>query len=108
MFTIKSAAELATLSPSEQVAYYKEQNSMLQTALTKKNQHKVSAKLAPKGGVSVYGLGRYPITLYRSQWIALFEQGQPLVKELFEQNKAHFDEVEANKGFNAEAAAASK
>ena len=28
----------------------------------------VSLKVSEKGGVSVYGLGRFPVTLYREQW----------------------------------------
>ena len=28
-------------------------------------------KVTDKGGLSVYGLGRFPVTLYRSQWEAL-------------------------------------
>jgi hypothetical protein len=28
----------------------------------------VSMKVSEKGGLSVYGLGRFPVTLYREQW----------------------------------------
>ncbi len=28
----------------------------------------LSLKVSDKGGVSVYGLGRFPVTLYREQW----------------------------------------
>ena len=28
-------------------------------------------KVAKSGGVSVYGLGRYPVTLYQEQWLRL-------------------------------------
>ena len=31
-------------------------------------------KTTEKGGVSVYGLGRFPVTLYASQWQALNER----------------------------------
>jgi len=31
----------------------------------------VSMKVSEKGGVSVYGLGRFPVTLYKEQWIRL-------------------------------------
>ena len=31
----------------------------------------VSMKVSEKGGVSVYGLGRFPVTLYKEQWIKL-------------------------------------
>lgn len=30
-------------------------------------------KISEKGGVSVYGLGRFPVTLYESQWRKLIE-----------------------------------
>ena len=28
-------------------------------------------KVSEKGGVSVYGLGRFPVTLYKEQWMKL-------------------------------------
>lgn len=28
----------------------------------------ISMKVAEKGGLSVYGLGRFPVTLYKEQW----------------------------------------
>ena len=28
-------------------------------------------KVSDKGGVSVYGLGRFPVTLYKEQWLRL-------------------------------------
>lgn len=31
----------------------------------------LSCKIAQKGGLSVYGLGRFPVTLYASQWDTL-------------------------------------
>ena len=31
----------------------------------------VSLKVSEKGGVSVYGLGRFPVTLYKEQWARL-------------------------------------
>jgi len=33
----------------------------------------VSIKVSEKGGVSVYGLGRFPVTLYKEQWAKLLE-----------------------------------
>ena len=29
---------------------------------------RITAKVSDKGGMSVYGLGRFPVTLYKSQW----------------------------------------
>jgi len=33
----------------------------------------VTFKVSEKGGVSVYGLGRFPVTLYQEQWLKLLE-----------------------------------
>jgi len=33
----------------------------------------VSMKVSEKGGVSIYGLGRFPVTLYKEQWIRLLD-----------------------------------
>ncbi len=35
---------------------------------------RVTMKVSDKGGVSVYGLGRFPVTLYRSQWERLLDR----------------------------------
>jgi hypothetical protein len=42
-------------------------------ALKKGASKGVSLKVSEKGGVSVYGLGRFPITLYQEQWTKLLE-----------------------------------
>src|ERR1700753_779229 len=41
-----------------------------------------------KGGVSVYGLGRFPVTLYYEQWIRLLDTAKDL-REFLEENKAN-------------------
>ncbi len=41
----------------------------LKAELAKKSAPRaVSLKVTEKGGLSMYGLGRFPVTLYRSQW----------------------------------------
>jgi hypothetical protein len=44
-------------------------------------------KVGEKGGVSVYGLGRFPVTLYYEQWNRLLEAA-PKLREFLEENKA--------------------
>ena len=34
---------------------------------------RMSLKVSAKGAVSVYGMGRFPVTLYKSQWERLLE-----------------------------------
>ena len=43
-------------------------------------------RVGEKGGVSVYGLGRFPVTLYYEQWIRLLDSGDKL-REFLETNK---------------------
>jgi hypothetical protein len=38
----------------------------------------VSLKVSEKGGVSVYGLGRFPVTLYKEQWLKLLDMADEL------------------------------
>jgi hypothetical protein len=38
----------------------------------------VSLKVSEKGGVSVYGLGRFPVTLYKEQWAKLLEMADDI------------------------------
>ena len=38
----------------------------------------VSLKVSEKGGVSVYGLGRFPITLYKEQWAKLLDMADDI------------------------------
>jgi len=44
-------------------------------------------RVGEKGGVSVYGLGRFPVTLYYEQWIRLLEASTQL-RAFLEENKA--------------------
>ena len=44
-------------------------------------------RVGEKGGVSVYGLGRFPVTLYYEQWVRLLE-AVPQLKAFLEENKA--------------------
>ena len=34
--------------------------------------------MSEKGGVSVYGLGRFPVTLYKDQWIRLLDMADDI------------------------------
>jgi hypothetical protein len=38
----------------------------------------VSLKVSEKGGVSVYGLGRFPVTLYKEQWLRLLDMSDDI------------------------------
>lgn len=44
-------------------------------------------RVGEKGGVSVYGLGRFPVTLYYEQWQRLLDAADKL-REFLEENKS--------------------
>ncbi|HET9455078.1 MAG TPA: hypothetical protein VFO66_12400 [Gemmatimonadaceae bacterium] len=47
-------------------------------ALKKGSARGVSMKVSEKGGLSVYGLGRFPITLYKEQWSKLLDMSDQI------------------------------
>ena len=38
----------------------------------------VTMKVSEKGGLSVYGMGRFPITLYKEQWLKLLDMADDI------------------------------
>ncbi len=44
-------------------------------------------RVGEKGGVSVYGLGRFPVTLYYEQWVRLLDSADGL-RTFLEENKS--------------------
>ena len=44
-------------------------------------------KVSEKGGVSVYGLGRFPVTLYKEQWLKLLGMAEE-IKQFIAENEA--------------------
>jgi hypothetical protein len=38
----------------------------------------ISLKVSEKGGVSVYGMGRFPVTLYKEQWTKLLDMAEEI------------------------------
>ena len=54
----------------------------------------ISLKVSEKGGVSVYGLGRFPVTLYKEQWtklLAITDEIRAFIEE-------HDAELKAKRG----------
>ena len=47
-------------------------------ALKAKTTRATSIRVSEKGGVSVYGLGRFPVTLYKEQWLKLLDMAEEL------------------------------
>ncbi len=46
--------------------------------LKQRGNRATSLKVSEKGGVSVYGLGRFPVTLYKEQWAKLLDMADDI------------------------------
>ena len=60
-------------------------------ALKKVGSKGVSMKVSEKGGLSIYGLGRFPVTLYKEQWTKLLDMAEEIRTFL----KEHDSELKA-------------
>jgi len=47
----------------------------------------ITFKVSDKGAVSVYGLGRFPVTLYQEQWLKLLEKAEE-IRQFIAENKS--------------------
>jgi hypothetical protein len=47
-------------------------------ALKKVGAKGVSMKVSEKGGLSIYGLGRFPVTWYKEQWTKLLDMAEEI------------------------------
>ena len=47
-------------------------------ALKQRATSRVSMKVSEKGAVSVYGMGRFPVTLYQEQWLKLIDMSEEI------------------------------
>lgn len=50
------------------------------SALKDRSSRSVSLKVSEKGAVSLYGLGRFPVTLYKEQWEKVLEMADDIRK----------------------------
>jgi hypothetical protein len=56
-------------------------------ALKTRSARPVSLKVSEKGAVSVYGLGRFPVTLYKEQWEKLLDMAEE-IRAFIRENQA--------------------
>jgi hypothetical protein len=56
-------------------------------ALKRSSSKGLSLRVSEKGAVSVYGLGRFPVTLYKEQWLRLLDTSED-IRVFIKQNDA--------------------
>ena len=73
-----TTASKAVMTPEEQITALKAENERLRAAAVRAST--ISCKIGEKGGLSVYGLGRFPVTLYKGQWTRLLSASDTITK----------------------------
>ena len=71
----------------------KSENEALK-AQAKAKPGQFSMKVSEKGGVSIYGLGRFPVTLYQEQWAKLLERADD-IREFIRLNASQLKKKDA-------------
>ena len=49
------------------------ENQALREQVEQRKTSQLRLKVSEKGGLSLYGLGRFPVTLYKEQWVRLLD-----------------------------------
>ncbi len=57
----------------QKLARLEAENQALREQTERKKDSQLRLKVSEKGGLSVYGLGRFPVTLYKEQWARLLD-----------------------------------
>ena len=76
---------MAEETAEQKVARLEAENRALKEQVEQRRTGQLRLKISEKGGLSVYGLGRFPVTLYKEQWIRLLEQTEE-IKEFLKEN----------------------
>ena len=57
------------------------------TQLKSRDRGGISLKVSEKGAVSLYGMGRFPVTLYKEQWLRVLEHAEE-IKAFIRENES--------------------
>jgi ABC-type Fe3+-hydroxamate transport system substrate-binding protein len=75
-------------SAEEKLARLEKENEELKAQVAERSGGgPLSLKLSPKGGISAYGLGRFPTTLYVEQWLKILDNADQ-IREFIKANDA--------------------
>jgi hypothetical protein len=74
----KGSGDLKMTTSNEDMKSELERLRAENQALKKTSARGLSLKVSEKGGLSVYGLGRFPVTLYKEQWNKLLDMAEDI------------------------------
>jgi hypothetical protein len=64
---------MAEETAEEKLARLEAENKVLREQMDQRKSGQLRLKVSEKGALSVYGLGRFPVTLYKEQWRRLLD-----------------------------------
>jgi hypothetical protein len=73
---------MAEETAEEKLKRLEAENLALREQMEQRKPGQLRLKISEKGGLSVYGLGRFPVTLYKEQWIRLLDYVDEIKKFL--------------------------
>jgi hypothetical protein len=73
---------MAEETAEQRLARLEAENKALREQIEQRKTGQLRLKISEKGGLSVYGLGRFPVTLYKEQWVRLLDYSEEIKKFL--------------------------
>jgi hypothetical protein len=74
-------------SAEQKLARLEAENRALKEQIDQRKPGELRLKISEKGGLSVYGLGRFPVTLYKEQWTRLLDHVEEIKAFLQEHDR---------------------
>ena len=69
---------MAEETAEQKLARLEAENRALKEQMDQRKPGELRLKVSEKGGLSVYGLGRFPVTLYKEQWTRLLQHADEI------------------------------
>ena len=76
---------MADETAEQKLARLEAENRALREQVAQRKPGELRMKISETGGLSVYGLGRFPVTLYKEQWKRLLDHAEE-IKKFLEEN----------------------
>ena len=71
----------------QKLARLEAENRALREQIEERRPGQLRLKVSEKGALSVYGLGRFPVTLYKEQWVRLLDYADQIKSFLKENDR---------------------
>ena len=78
---------MAEETAEQKLARLEAENRALKEQIDRRKPGELRLKISEKGSLSVYGLGRFPVTLYKEQWTRLLNHAEEIKSFLQEHDQ---------------------